>query len=482
MNPKAQDIDALVEAIRDPVQFSRVVLRHDPWSSPAQIMRAVARNDLVAVKACHSSSKTFTAAEIVLWWLLQGPDHMAITTAPTDKQVRRLMWGEIKKAAMHSLWPFPSPLQMELRLSDENYAIGFSTDQGVNFQGYHGNILIVVDEAVGVSGDIFEAIEGIRAGGNVRLLLLGNPTIPGGYFYDAFSNPNFHKFTIDAYDTPNCIDFPGDTADDRERWILGLPEAWDDLDDDTRAFLGENPRPYLSKRRWVWEKAHQWGVVSPAYEGRVRGRFPQQDTYSLVPMAWVEQAKQRETPRSLPVEAGVDVAGPGDAETVASVRGGDACLETKAWRDPDPLEACMAFLYPYKAHGLVVKVDATGIGYHFGTAMKRAGFNVRLVQAAGSPTAGRMAGEDLDNRDRFANLKAQYYWDLRLRFKDGRISRMTDEVACSQLQALKYAEANGKIQIESKADARKRGVKSPDRAESWMLAFAEDRQGGFVVY
>lgn len=249
--PKIHDIDSMIEAAEDPAQFSRVYLSHDPWDVPVQIMRAVRDHDSVAVKACHSSSKTFSAAEIVLWWLVRGLDHVAITTAPTDKQVRRLMWGEIKKAAMHSIWPFPAPLQMELRLSDENYAIGFSTDQGVNFQGYHGNILIVVDEAVGVSGDIFEAIEGIRAGGNVKLLLLGNPTIPGGYFFDAFSNPNFKKFTIDAYDTPNLIDFPGHTAEEREQWVLSLPEAWEELDRETRAFLSENPRPYLTKRRWV---------------------------------------------------------------------------------------------------------------------------------------------------------------------------------------------------------------------------------------
>lgn len=476
------DIAKLAEAAADPVQFSRVFLRHEPWGKSEEILRAYNEHDQVAVKACHSSGKTFTAAEVVLHWMIQGDDHVAITTAPTWNQVTRLMWGEIKKAAAHSLYPFPASLQTEMRLGDNNYAIGLSTDQGTRFQGFHGNILIVVDEAVGVTMEIFEAIEGIRAGGNVKLLLLGNPTIPGGYFYDCFSNPNFKKITIDAYETPNMYDFPGETCDEKENWVLSLPEAWEDLDVATRQFLQENPRAYLTKRRWVWEKAHQWGVVSPAYEGRVRGRFPAQDTYSLCPMAWVEAARARETPRSLPLEAGLDVAGPGDNETVVALRAGDTLIGMKGWRENDPTEAVASYLYPYKANGLVVKVDATGIGYHMGTALKRAGFNVRLIQASGAPTPGRMAGEDLDNKVRFRDLKAQYYWQLRLRLKAGTVSNLSDEVCCSQLQALKYEEVNGKIQIESKKDARGRGVKSPDRAEALMLAYAEDRVGGFKVY
>ena len=96
----------------------------------------------------------------------------------------------------------------------------------------------------------------------------------------------------------------------------------------------------------------------------------------------------------------------------------------------------MAFLYPYQSHGLTVSVDATGIGYHMGTALKRAGFKVKLIQVQGAPTPGRMAGEDMDNRDRFLNAKAQYYWNVRLRFKNGQVSWLTDELTASQLQAI----------------------------------------------
>jgi len=59
-------------------------------------------------------------------------------------------------------------------------AIGLSSNEGVRFQGWHGKILVVIDEAPGVRPDIYEAIEGIRAGGDVRILALGNPTLASG--------------------------------------------------------------------------------------------------------------------------------------------------------------------------------------------------------------------------------------------------------------------------------------------------------------
>jgi hypothetical protein len=232
----------------------------------------------------------------------------------------------------------------------------------------------------------------------------------------------------------------------------------------------------------VWEKLHNWGADSPAYQARVRGRFPDQDAYALYPMDKVEAARLRDTPQGLPLEAGVDVAGPGDNETCCYVRAGDRVLRWQAWRLADVRQSLAEFLLPYKPLGIVVKIDVGGIGYHVATYLKGLGFNVRFVNAANLPTPGRMAGEDLDNKDRFRNLKAQHHWGFRQRLVQGSVSGLTDELTCTQLQALKWREINGKIDIESKGEARSRGVKSPDRAEALVLAFAEDRTGRFVVY
>jgi hypothetical protein len=99
-----------------------------------------------------------------------------------------------------------------------------SPESAVNIHGFHSeHILIILDEAPGIRAEIWDAIEGARASGNVRLLALGNPTIPGGPFYEAFTRARglWKTITIDAFETPNLeglteADFDMMQADLRE--------------------------------------------------------------------------------------------------------------------------------------------------------------------------------------------------------------------------------------------------------------------------
>ena len=421
-------------------------------------MRSVNRpHARVAVKACHSSAKTYTAAEIVLWWVIYKRG-IAITTAPTWPQVEKLLWGEIHKAYDSARIPLGGSLnQTELKLSPDCYAMGLSTDQGVRFQGFHGTVLIVLDEAPGVRPDIFEAIEGVRAGGDVRILMLGNPTLASGPFYDAFGRERalWDGYTIDAFDTPNLA---GVTIDD----LRAIPFG-DDLTPEQEAFLNVSPRPYLTTRRWVWEKLHTWGEASPLWQSRVRGQFPEQSEDALIPLAWLERAHDVHTVTAdAPVIAGLDVAGPGEDETVLTVRRGAAVLTQQKWSHPDPRGEVVAALKRYPVER--VNVDSIGIGYYMARHLEDEGFEVMDINVGDAPT----------DRERFANLKAELYWGLRERFETGDVTGIHDDVLISQCAGVRYSHnARGQVVIESKDAARKRGVKSPDRAESLMLAFAE---------
>src|SRR5262245_13425479 len=170
--PPADDATALAGVVRDPVRFCRGLLRHDLWPLQEDILQAVASRSRVAVKACHASGKTFVAAVAVLWFVTRYRDGIVVTTAPTWTQVENLLWGEIHRAVQSSRIAFPQLNKTELRIGPGNYALGLSTNEGVRFQGFHGRILIVIDEAPGVKADIWESIEGIRAGGDVHVLAL----------------------------------------------------------------------------------------------------------------------------------------------------------------------------------------------------------------------------------------------------------------------------------------------------------------------
>ena len=68
-------------------------------------------------------------------------------------------------------------------------------------------------------------------------------------------------------------------------------------------------------------------------------------------------------------------------------------------------------------------------------------------------------------------IRDRMYWGLRQKLQDGDISGLTSEITRAQLGTVRYSHnAAGKIEIESKQEARDRGVKSPDWAESFVLS------------
>src|SRR5882672_5914457 len=171
---------------------------------------------------------------------------------------------------------------------------------------------------------------------------------------DAFSakREGWSLLTISAFDTPNLADLT------LER-LLEMRDS--ELDD--------NPFPYLTTRRWVKEKYQEWGPGHPLWESRVLGNFPQQSEDALLSLTWLEAAKNRETADG-PVNAGVDVAGPGEDETVLCVRRGPKIVLLQAWSNPDARGEVLAALFPWKAELKKVNVDSIGIGYHLTTHLR----------------------------------------------------------------------------------------------------------------
>lgn len=483
----------------DPVWFIERILGEHLWTKQRAITRAIFKHRRVAVKACHSSGKTHVSAGIIHAFFNAYPGCKILTTAPTGTQVEGQLWPEIRilgrklpkgwgvniYAGAPRMWA-----------ADDWWAIGRSTNEATRFQGYHApKMLFVVDEAVGVDGAIFEAIEGNRAGGDVHLLLLGNPTVPGGPFYDAFSNPydaeanptGWVNFTISAFDTPN---FTG----------LGIPSKPDASEGHLEPLLAltiddlyANPLPYLTTRFWVHEKYHEWGPDSPLWQGRVLGIFPEQASDSLFPLSYLEGAAKQE-PKAGPQEPfdlGIDVAGPGEDETVGYARCGGDILDGKPsiWAQADPREAAcqwvQGMMQRAAGQGRVVRrvnVDAVGIGYNFALHVQDFVRSLPGVEKTDSRVKLVNVG-DASLTDDKLNRKAEEYWGLRLRMQRREVTNLKDATTYTQLAGMRYKQLEtGKIQIEPKSEARKRGMKSPDRAEALMLAFASDRTPGMLAW
>lgn len=452
-----------------PVEFAEKILGHHIWSTPRAIMESVDQPmSRTAVASCHASSKTYTAAEIILWWTSNG--GVTISTAPTGEQVNRELWGELRKAygtSLVNLGGHLLPRASEWYFGPDQYAVGRVTTDGVSFQGTHSEkVLIVLDEANGVPDDIWEAIEGIRAGGDVRILAMANPTVARGPFFDAFTKnrASWNTFVIDAFETPNFIDIMPkpvrDMSDDEIKvFMLSLPDE----------VLYTNPWPFLVTRGWVKEKLLEWGTESSLWQARVRGLFPEQSSDALISLAWLNYSKaphpNSEDRREY---AGIDVAGPGDDETVLTVFRGNTMVMMEAWKQADPRAKVVHTLQTF--NNLVrINVDSAGQGEYFYRFVRDEfpGIRVNPINVGMKPSTDKMAAK-------FKNLKAELYWSLREEFRLKVINGVNDDLAISQLAGIRYEEdAKGMIDIQSKADARREHKQSsPDRAESIMLARA----------
>ncbi len=440
--------------VLSPTDFARDVLRVELWAKQKEVLSALPKHRRVAVKSGNGLGKGFSAAVAVLWFLHTHEPAIVLSTAPTFRQVRHILWRQI-----HSLHRrAPDTLKGKLldtrwELDDDRYAMGLSADTADQFQGFHSpNMLIVVDEAEGVSDAIYEAIEAVMTSADPRLLLIGNPTTASGVFRRAFYQERniYHCITISALDSPNV----------RAKRVVV---------------------PGLTTARWVEERRQIWGEDNPLYRARVLGEFPDQAEDTLLRLSDVEAAADRWTEFSRTPEPGsassgltrrppegevalaVDVARFGSDRSVILRRHGPAVAEIRTFNGMDTMELAgwvAAAIREFQPSQTCV--DEVGVGAGVVDRLREQGYGVRGVNVA---HAARQ-------KEIFANLRAEGYWHLRDRFVAGDISIPPDQQLMGELAALRYSyDSQGRILMESKEAMRQRGVPSPDKADALMLSF-----------
>jgi phage terminase large subunit len=448
-------------AVRDPVKFQSITLKRKLWSVQRDICAAAAEHNHVAIKGCHASGKTFITSGLVPWYLTRFQECKVVTISPTFRQVK-LFWEEVALAAAKSKVIFPECSTTSLRISEKRYAFGMPGGaSGVALHGVHAKrLLLIVDESPGIAAEVWDALEGIAAGGNVTRIELGNPTVPSGHFYD-----NFHGrgsklckgITISAFDTPNLT---GVTIEQ----LLEMPDHE----------LDRNVQPFLVTRRWVRDRYLKWGPHNPRYQSRVLGQFPTESEHAVFPQAWLERAgrdvTESESAKLLQsravIRVGIDVAGPGRDETVLVAQANGLILATEAWNIPDPLGHILRALSSLRDNQKFplgpILIDGDGIGYHLAPRIASHGYDVYLFRAAASPL----------DQSVYENAKAECHWIFREWLREDAVRGLNDEEMLAQFDIHYTENSRGRIQIESKDEMHKRGItSSPDRAEACMMAF-----------
>jgi len=485
----------------DPVSWAEQKCGDFLWSKQREIMHSVRDNRLTAVASCHEIGKSFIAAEVVGWWLdaFRAGDAFVVTSAPTAHQVRTILWREIGR--VHARGHLRGRVNQTEWLMvpaiggrEELVAFGRKPDDynPTAFQGIHApRVLVVFDEACGIrayeGGDLWEAGRSLIANDNSKWLVIGNPDDPTSEFKRVCQpGSGWHVIHVSAFDSPN---FTGEPIPQKLKEVLVGPT-------------------YVEEMRNRWAKRWRWSedgksvvpppgetlseTAGPAWFSKVLGVFPEQSSdNTLIPAAWIRRAQEKTIDpqgclqcgkpksahrelilshddghrfRTPPNELGMDVGGGGDSSTVAQRRGGYVRI---LWEDqnPDTMQTCGRALADLEATGAsVLKVDKIGIGR---------GVVDRGLELAKS-VVGINVGEGASDNTSYLNLRAELWWMVRELFEANAIdidegdTRLADELVSIRF----FRTSSGKIQIESKDQAKKRGISSPNRADALMLAIA----------
>lgn len=425
----------------EPVRFFREVLGITPWGRQQEILDAVARYPKVAVRSGHKVGKSISAAGVALWWVATRPGARVVLTSASYRQVRSILWRELRTLHTATRRPIGGELHLDpdsgLQFPDGREVVGFSTTEPERMSGISGaHLLFILDEASGIPAEIFEAIEGNRAGG-AKVLMLSNPTRTSGTFFEAFNTKRefWHPLHISAEESPNV----------REGRIV---------------------IPGLATREWVEEKRREWGETSPLYQVRVRGDFPSQAENAIIPLVLVEDATGRwaETPADGRLILGVDVARFGDDETVIFPVRGPRAMEPIVIKGMDTVNVAGKVLETARTlrtpgEQPLVKVDVIGVGAGVYDHLSRSS-DVEAVSVNVSNAA---------TEDGYALIRDQLWFSLKSWLATGAVP--SDAKLEAELVAPTYAfDTQGRTKVEPKEQIKQRLGRSPDRADALALA------------
>jgi phage terminase large subunit len=111
-----------------PREFALKVLGSRWWPAQEDVGRALLKNRRVVVRSGNGAGKSYVAADLALWFLYTHSPAVVVTTAPTERQVRGVLWKVIHRRFATARKRLPGKLLMtRIDLKNGSFATGKST-------------------------------------------------------------------------------------------------------------------------------------------------------------------------------------------------------------------------------------------------------------------------------------------------------------------------------------------------------------------
>jgi len=289
-----------------------------------------------------------------------------------------------------------------------------------------------MDEASGIPAPIYSVSEGFfsEPTENRFWFTFSNPRRNNGPFYDSFTSK-------------------------RKFWNLEQI--------DSRTVEGTDQNLFQSM-------LEQYGEDSTVARVEVLGEFPNADDDSVIPIELARNAIDRDVALTskAPIVWGLDVARFGGDNSALCIRQGNTVFEIKTFKSMDLMQLCGAVKNLYDDCTVTEKpqeilIDVIGLGAGVVDRLAEQNLPVRGVNVAEAPAT----------KKNYLNLRAELWFSIKDWLAQRNCRIPSDDELVSELAAPSYKyTSTGKIKIESKEEMKKRGIKSPDKADALALTMA----------
>lgn len=441
-SPNNPFLDFIAQYHDRPVEFCTHVIgiKPDPWQR--EVLEDLASGTrLISIRSGHGTGKSTTLAMGCTWFACTRYPFKVVMTAPTAPQLFDALWAETKSmfrklpAAIRPLFELKSDRIVLLAAPEDGFiSVRTSTKERPEaLAGVHSeNVLLIADEASAIPEEVFESAQGSMSGHNAATVLTGNPTRLTGLFYRT------HHELSDDWKTYHVSSMESPRVDDR--------------------FCEQIRKTY--------------GEESNQYRVRVLGEFPITEDDALISRSLIEAAMDRDITVNDDVKKlwMCDPARFGSDRTVFGERQGSvvnwlewkqglSTMQVTGWLKKR-WDECGVDERPEE-----ILVDVIGIG---------AGVVDRLMEL-GLPVRGINVSEAALVTSDGHKLRDALWLDYKKWLESGlgKLPRSRDLIEDSCAPTYSFM-SNGKLKVESKAEMRRRGVRSPDMADCVILSFASE--------
>jgi hypothetical protein len=387
----------------------------------------------------HGIGKSCLSAWLIIWIRDTRPQSMGVITANTAEQLRSKTFSELSKWHDISLTKHWFQLNAGSAGSlnmyhkqDKTWGCSGQTCQENNSEAFAGQhratstSYYLFDEAGGIPSPIFDVRQGGLTDGEPMTFDFGNPTRNSGRFFENMEGKFRHRYIRRSIDSRTVA--------------ITNKELFKEWEDD-------------------------FGEDSDFFKVRVKGEFPSASEMQLIPRDYVDKGVGLDvvvTPAD-PLVMGVDVARFGDDASVIYFRQGrDAESQgLHIYRSMDTMTlASEVARLAREGNPDAIFIDGGGVGGGVVDRCRQLALEVIEINFGSKAT---MSG--------YANMRSQMWGNMRDALRDGVRLPDHDDLR-SDLTSLEYGyNLRNDLQLETKADAKKRGIASPDIADALALTY-----------